>query len=279
MTNTTRIDSFQHQGLTFDVIDTGPLDGKPVVLLHGFPETNKIWQQTSEILNANGFRTYAMNQRGYSLGAQPKGRSAYRTSLLVADVIALLDQIAQPVYLIGHDWGAVVAWEVARAAPNKIKHLIPISVPHKAAFLRAFLSSDQAFKSYYIYLFQLPKLPELLFNKIKPFSQKLLKSTGMTAAQLEDFQQEMVAENRLPFALNWYRAAWMDSPRHLFTPVEVPTLFIFGKHDVAISIKGVDYNPQYVKAPYQQVILDSTHWIPVQNASELTAHILQHIAA
>lgn len=274
-----RISSYQHQGLTFDVIDSGPLDGQPVVLLHGFPETASIWQRTSEILNAQGFRTFALNQRGYSLGAQPKGRRAYRTSLLVGDVIALIDLIGQPVYLIGHDWGAVVAWDVAAKVPEKIKHLVTIAVPHRAAFLRAFIQGNQAIKSYYVYLFQLPKFPEFLFEKLVPVAHKLLKSTGMTDAQLQDFQKEMVQEQRLSSALNWYRAAWMDSPRELFKPVQVPTLFIFGKHDVAISEAGVKLNPQYVKAPYQEVIMNATHWMPVQNADEMTAHILQHIAA
>ena len=75
-----RIESFQREGFSFDVIDSGPLDGQPFVLLHGFPETNKSWQETAEILNQNGYRTFAVNQRGYSLGAQPQNRRDYRSS-------------------------------------------------------------------------------------------------------------------------------------------------------------------------------------------------------
>ena len=77
--NQQRLEFYQRDGLTFDVIDSGPLDGKPFVLLHGFPETNKSWNESSGLLNAQGYRTYAVNQRGYSLGAQPKGRAAYRS--------------------------------------------------------------------------------------------------------------------------------------------------------------------------------------------------------
>ena len=138
-----RVESFQREGLSFDVIDSGPLEGQPFVLLHGFPETNKSWRETSEILNQQGYRTFAINQRGYSLTAQPQKRRDYRSSALLEDINALLGIIQQPVYLVGHDWGAVVAWDVAQRYPEKIKHLITVSVPHKAAFMRSLLSSNQ----------------------------------------------------------------------------------------------------------------------------------------
>ena len=275
---TQRIESYQREGLSFDVIDSGPLDGQVFVLLHGFPETNKSWQETSEILNTQGYRTFAVNQRGYSLGAQPTSRRDYRGSALLEDVNALLDIIQQPVYLVGHDWGAVVAWDVAQRYPEKIKHLITISVPHKAAFMKAMLSSNQLFKSYYMGLFQLPKIPELLFEKVPQIGLALLKDSGMTEQQLKDFQQEIVNEKRLSTALNWYRGLPFSSNKNLLKPITVPTLFIWGKHDSAIGPKGVEYNKNYVHAPYKEVIMDATHWIPVQNAKELSGYILETVA-
>ncbi|RZG73135.1 alpha/beta fold hydrolase [Acinetobacter sp. WCHAc060025] len=275
---TQRIESYQREGLSFDVIDSGPLDGQVFVLLHGFPETNKSWQETSEILNAQGYRTFAVNQRGYSLGAQPTSRRDYRGSALLEDVNALLDIIQQPVYLVGHDWGAVVAWDVAQRYPEKIKHLITISVPHKAAFMKAMLTSNQLFKSYYMGLFQLPKIPELLFEKVPQIGLALLKDSGMTEQQLKDFQQEIVNEKRLSTALNWYRGLPFSSNKNLLKPITVPTLFIWGKHDSAIGPKGVEYNKNYVHAPYKEVIMDATHWIPVQNAKELSQYILDAVA-
>lgn len=275
--NQQRLEFYQRDDLTFDVIDSGPLDGKPFVLLHGFPETNKSWKESSELLNAQGYRTYAVNQRGYSLGAQPKGRAAYRSSYLVEDINALLDIIQQPVYLVGHDWGAVVAWEVAQRYPDKIQHLVTISVPHKAAFMRSMLSSNQLLKSYYIGLFQLPKIPELLFKQFSKIGESLLKNTGMTEQQLQDFRQDIVKENRISSAINWYRALPYSSNKNLTKPVKVPTLFIWGKHDTAIGKRGVELNHYYVNAPYKEIIMDATHWIPVQNAKELTQHILETI--
>jgi len=272
-----RIESFQREGFSFDVIDSGPLDGQPFVLLHGFPETNKSWQETAEILNQNGYRTFAVNQRGYSLGAQPQNRRDYRSSALVEDVNALIDMIQQQVYLVGHDWGAVVAWDVAQRYPEKIKHLITISVPHKAAFMRSMFNSNQLLKSYYIGLFQLPKIPELLFDKLPKLGLGLLKDSGMTAKQLEDFQQDIVVEKRLSSALNWYRGLPFSSNKNLTQPVCVPTLFIWGKHDSAIGSKSVALNHHYVKAAYKEIVMDATHWIPVQNAKQLSQHILETI--
>ena len=273
-----RIESYQREGLTFDVIDSGVLDGQIFVLLHGFPETNKSWQETSEILNQAGYRTLAINQRGYSLGAQPEKRRDYRGSALIEDVNTLLDLIGQPVYLVGHDWGAVVAWDVAQRYPNKIKHLITVSVPHKAAFIQAMLKSNQLFKSYYMGLFQLPKIPELLFEKFPKIGLGLLKNTGMTAQQLQDFQQDIVNEKRLSPALNWYRGLPFSSNKNLLKPITVPTLFIWGKHDSAVGAKSVALNHRFVKAPYKEIIMDATHWIPVQNAKELSGYILDAVA-
>lgn len=272
-----RIGQFQRDGLSFDVIDSGPLNGKPTVLLHGFPETAQSWTDTATYLNAHGFRTYAINQRGYSLGAQPKSRSAYRSAELVADVHAFLNMINEPIYLVGHDWGAVVAWDVALSYPNQIQHLTAISVPHKAAFLKSMLSSNQLFKSYYMGLFQLPKIPELLFEKFPHVGRSLLKSTGMTEHQLNDFQKDIVAAHRLTGALNWYRGIPFSSNRTLKQKVTVPTLFIWGKHDSAVGQKSVELNKNYIDAPYTEVILDATHWIPTQNAKQLSELIIENV--
>ncbi|WP_218946344.1 MULTISPECIES: alpha/beta fold hydrolase [unclassified Acinetobacter] len=276
--HTQRLTEYQREGLHFDVIDSGPLDGQIFVLLHGFPETNKSWQETAQILNQAGYRTFAVNQRGYSLTAQPSKRRDYRSSALVEDVNALLDLIAQPVYLVGHDWGAVVAWDVAQRYPEKINHLITISVPHKAAYIRSMLMSNQLLKSYYMGLFQLPKIPELLFEKFTKIGLGLLKNTGMTEQQLQDFQQDIVTEKRLSPALNWYRGIPFSSNKNLLKAVTVPTLFIWGKHDAAIGYKSVELNHQYIDAPYKEIIMDATHWIPVQNAKELSGYILETVA-
>src|ERR1700737_4666991 len=106
-----RMTRYERDGLVFDVRDEGPLDGPVVVLLHGFPETSASWSDVIPKLVDAGYRAVAPDQRGYSPDARPRGRRAYRRRELVADVLALIDQTgAERVHLVGHDWGAAVAW-------------------------------------------------------------------------------------------------------------------------------------------------------------------------
>lgn len=277
--NKQRLERYHRGELSFDLIDSGPLEGEAVVLLHGFPETAQCWDQVRVQLNAAGFRTFAPNQRGYSLDARPEGRQAYRMQELLQDLDLLIDQINQPVHLVGHDWGAIVAWEYAMHYPKKLKNLVVLSVPHPGAFLRALLASDQLFKSYYIGLFQLPKLPELLFEKFPKIGLGLLKNSGMTKQQLEIFKTEMLEQGRLSYSLNWYRALPFNARFQRFDPVTVPTLFIGGTQDVAISDAGVKLNQRYVQAPYREVMLDANHWLPVQQAAVVSQLILEQIQA
>ncbi|MCX0333805.1 alpha/beta fold hydrolase [Acinetobacter radioresistens] len=274
-----RLERYHRGELSFDLIDSGPLEGEAVVLLHGFPETAQCWDQVRVQLNAAGFRTFAPNQRGYSLDARPEGRQAYRMQELLQDLDLLIDQINQPVHLVGHDWGAIVAWEYAMHYPKKLKNLVVLSVPHPGAFLRVLLTSDQLFKSYYIGLFQLPKLPELLFEKFPKIGLGLLKNSGMTKQQLEIFKTEMLEQGRLSYSLNWYRALPFNARFQRFDPVTVPTLFIGGTQDVAISDAGVKLNQRYVQAPYREVMLDANHWLPVQQAAVVSQLILEQIQA
>lgn len=274
-----RLERYHRGELSFDLIDSGPLEGEAVVLLHGFPETAQCWDQVRVQLNAAGFRTFAPNQRGYSLDARPEGRQAYRMQELLQDLDLLIDQINQPVHLVGHDWGAIVAWEYAMHYPKKLKNLVVLSVPHPGAFLRALLASDQLFKSYYIGLFQLPKLPELLFEKFPKIGLGLLKNSGMTKQQLEIFKTEMLEQGRLSYSLNWYRALPFNARFQRFDPVTVPTLFIGGTQDVAISDAGIKLNQRYVQAPYREVMLEANHWLPVQQAAVVSQLILEQIQA
>ena len=160
------MDQFRRDGLVFDVRDEGPADGPVVVLLHGFPQRNSSWDAIIERLTAQGYRCLAPNQRGYSPGARPQRRRDYRIPELVADVGALIDASgAQRVHVVGHDWGAAVAWSVAAEMPERLATVVPVSVPHPAAFLKAIPTSRQGLASWYMYFFQLPYVPELLLTR------------------------------------------------------------------------------------------------------------------
>ena len=149
----------------FDVLDDGPVDGEPVVLLHGWPERATVWRHVAPILNAAGYRTLAMDRRGFAPGARPKRRRDYKLPILAADVAALIDEIGGSAHVVGHDWGAAVAWTVAGHYPDQVRTLTAVSVGHPAAFMKAMVKSDQLLKSYYMLAFNLPFLPELLVRR------------------------------------------------------------------------------------------------------------------
>lgn len=188
-----RVTSFHHDGLTFDAVDTGPLDGEVIVLLHGWPQTAKCWARVAARLNADGYRTVAPNQRGYSPLARPRRVGAYRMPHLVGDVVALIERLGGgPVHVVGHDWGAAVAWALAGRHPAAVRTLTTVSVPHSGAFMRSMLSSDQLFRSYYMGLFQLPKLPELFVTRCRGLFEKMLTGTGMTRDEVDTVYADIV---------------------------------------------------------------------------------------
>ena len=273
-----RIGQYQHDGLTFDVLDEGPLDGPPVVLLHGFPERSTTWRMVTPILHEAGMRTYAVDQRGYSPGARPRGRWSYRLPLLVGDVAALIERIGRPVHLVGHDWGAAVGWAVAGRAPDRVLTWTAVSVPHPAAFVRAMRSSRQRRRSRYMALFNVPLLPELMAREPGGRFDQAMRKAGMTAAEVDRFRAEIVDYGALRHALGWYRALPFTRPGSSDVPVTVPTTLVWSDRDIAIGREGVDGTAQWVRAPYELVVLEGvSHWIPTQAADACAAAILARV--
>jgi pimeloyl-ACP methyl ester carboxylesterase len=150
-------------GITLHVVEAGPVDGPPVILLHGFPEAWYSWRYHIKSLAAAGYHVLAPDQRGYNLSDKPKGVKAYRLGELALDIVGLLDQIGQPkAVIIGHDWGAAVGWYLATCYPERVEKYIALNVPHPSLMpilLRRY--PRQLLKSWYVIFFQLPWLPEL----------------------------------------------------------------------------------------------------------------------
>jgi pimeloyl-ACP methyl ester carboxylesterase len=272
----TRLVRYRRDGLTFDVKDEGPLDGDPVVLLHGFPERNTSWREVAPLLHAQGLRTYAPDQRGYSPGARPPRRRDYRLQELVDDVSTLVDSIGRPVHLVGHDLGAFVGWPFVTQHPDVVESFTAVSVPHPAAMLRALATSRQVLKSWYVAAFQVPFLPEMLAGA-GGFDAGLRRA-GMTEEEIERFRREMVDDGALGHALMWYRALPLPDRRHLAGPVRVPTTFVWSDRDDAVTEVGGRHTPRHVDAPYRYVELEGvTHWIPTQAPEQLADAILDRI--
>jgi pimeloyl-ACP methyl ester carboxylesterase len=273
----TRLLRYRHDGLTFDVTDKGPLDGDPVVLLHGFPQRSSCWRLVTPLLNDHGLRTYAPDQRGYSRGARPEGRPAYRMNELAGDLTALVEAIGRPVHLVGHDWGAAVSWAVAGQRPDLVRSLTAVSVPHPTAFARSVVSSPQGLRSWYIAAFQVPFLPEQLGRRTSRF-EKSLRGMGMREEEIARFRTEIVEDGALRGGLMWYRALPLFDRSALAGTVRVPTTFVWSDGDPSIDRAGGRHTPDFVEAPYRYVELGGvSHWIPEHAPDALAEAVLERV--
>lgn len=274
-----RITTVRNEGLTFDVLDEGPLDGAPVVLLHGFPERSSTWRHVAPILHDAGLRTLALDQRGYSPGARPRPRSAYKMHHLAGDVAALIGAVGGPVHLVGHDWGAAVGWTVAGRFPELVRTWTAVSVPHPAAFARAMKNPQQRRKSRYMAFFNVPLVPELTARRPGGRFDVSMRKAGMTDEEVARFRREIVEYGALPHALGWYRALPLTKPGATDFTVTVPTTMLWSDRDIAIGREGVDGTARWVDAPYELVVLEGvSHWIPTQAPEACAEAILLRVA-
>src|SRR3954469_16250757 len=146
--------------MTFDGLQWGSVDDELVLLLHGFPQTAEAWTEVGGRVGANGFHVVAPNQRGHSAGARPSQARAYRLEELVADTLAMIDELgADRAHVVGHDWGGVVAWALAAMHPERVRTLTVLSTPHPRALVRSLARSAQPLRSAYVGLFSVPFVP------------------------------------------------------------------------------------------------------------------------
>jgi pimeloyl-ACP methyl ester carboxylesterase len=275
-----RITDFTHDGLTFDVRDTGPLDGDIVVLLHGFPQRAASWDAVAERLHAAGHRTIAPDQRGYSPRARPRRRRDYALPRLAGDIGALLDRIGGPVHLVGHDWGSAVAWLVAGSHPG-VRTLTSISVPHPAAYLRASVTSGQALKSWYVLLFQLPFVAEALATRSPARFAALLGSFGMTDEDAERVRRDIVEHGALPGGLGWYRAIatrGSDVRAMWRQKVSVPVTHVWSSGDTALHRRTAELAEQWTTGTFELVVLEgASHWLPEHEPRRIAEIVLGRV--
>ena len=274
------VKTFSRGPLTFDVLDAGPSDGQPVILLHGFPETSVSWADVVPGLHRHGFRTLAPDQRGYSRGARPKGRRSYAIPELVADVVALADAAgAERFHLVGHDWGGIVAWHFASDHPERLLTVTSLSTPHPGAFQESLIRSTQLLKSYYMLAFQLPGLPErsLLASDGKAL-RRVLRKSGLHDEAITRYLEPLREPGAMTAALNYYRALPVSGLRTLRCgDIEVPTLHVWSTEDTALSRRGAELTARHVTGPYRFEVLEGvSHWIPEEEPAEVTRLLLEH---
>jgi pimeloyl-ACP methyl ester carboxylesterase len=216
--------------LAFDTEGDGPL----VVLLHGFPQSRMTWRDSLPALSRAGFRVLAPDLRGYGDSPKPKGVNAYQASEVVADIAELIDE---PAVVVGHDWGAVMAWYLAMARPELVRKLVILNVPHPAAIARELgRSTRQKLKLTYQLFFRLPALPELF---MRLFGRVLLRRAGRITREEADAYARQWA---LTPMLNYYRAVPRSRGllRRTLRKIEVPVLIIWSEHEPVFNAAAIE---------------------------------------
>lgn len=264
---------YTHAGHVFEVSDAGPREGEAVLLLHGFPEDAKAWDGVAPLLHRGGLRTLAPDQRGYSPGARPKSRAAYGLDHLVADAVALLDATGvRRAHVVGHDWGAGVAWALAARHPERVATLVALATPHPAALRRVLWTSRQWLLSYYMVLFQVPWLPEQISSRIL---RSALLATGLNPAAADRYARAFAAPSSLTGPMNWYRAMRPDDSR--LPAVAVPTTYVWGRRDAYLGRAAAQATRDFVDADYLFAEVDSTHWLPENNPELVARYVLERV--
>jgi epoxide hydrolase 4 len=275
----------QANGLRFEVETAGEGD-RLALCLHGFPEHAISWRHQLPLLAELGYRAWAPNQRGYGNTTRPAERAAYEMKHLLADVAGLIDASgAKSVTLIGHDWGAMVAWFFAIRRVRPLERLVIMNVPHPLVFRARAKKLPQALRSWYVGFFQLPRLPELLLglNRAEPIAQAILRTAAEPArfprAVLDVYRANAARPGALTAMLDWYRAnvggdGLRDQLRLGVPVIETPTLMIWGERDVALGKDTTYGTERYVRDLQIRYLPQASHWVQ-QDAPETVNALLR----
>lgn len=274
--------------LTFDALTAGnPADaqrGRLVILLHGFPQNAEAWRPMLEPLAAAGYYAVAPNQRGYSPRARPASVGAYATSNMVRDTLAMADALGAPrFHLVSHDWGGIVGWRTAAAAPSRVLSNTVLSTSHPRAIADATLdlSTGQWVRFLYTGLFASEGFDQFLLAFDGFFMVETLKGQGLPEANARRYYQYLKDPAAMRAALNWYKANpipqdWVFS----FGPTTVPTTFVWGQDEFAFGPESAQLTARYVAAPYTFKVVPAVgHWVPENATQIVTDLILKQVKA
>jgi pimeloyl-ACP methyl ester carboxylesterase len=264
-------------GINFNIVDEG--EGQPVLLLHGFPDSSLLWRNQLPALTKAGFRIIAPDQRGFGESEKPQDVQSYSFDKLLSDVTGILDACdVQKVHVIGHDWGAFVAWALASFVPDRVDRLVVLSVAHPQAFASAGI--EQYEKSWYMQFFQNPFAEEVLKRDDWQLMRAWLRDTTDTERYLDD----LVRPGALTGGLNWYRAnatpeaIFGVSPAIPWQPVKADTLGVWSDGDAYLVEKSFHDTPQFVAGRWRYERIEGCdHWIPLGAADRLNSLLLDFL--
>lgn len=256
--------------LSFNVSIEG--DGPPVLLLHGFPDSLRLWDRITPALKQSGYKVIAYDQRGYGESDAPENRSSYHWQHLLSDAVKLVEKLCpdQKIRLVGHDWGAVVGWLLCINHPELVERYVAVSVGHPLAYRYAGL--QQKLKGWYALAFLIPRLAEAMISA-NDFS--VLRRMAGNKEEREQRVKDFSRKGRLTAALNWYRANLPTFAFSHFGCSKVPTLGIYSRGDVALTEDQMTASAKYMNAEWKYICLeDASHWIPLDKPEELSELII-----
>ncbi|MDX1642939.1 MAG: alpha/beta hydrolase [Thermoanaerobaculia bacterium] len=267
------------------VVEAGPADGPAVVLLHGFPEFWRGWRRQIPALAAAGYRLVVPDQRGYNLSDKPRRIAAYALDTLVDDVERLLDRLdIGRAAVVGHDWGGVVAWWLAARRPSRLSRLAVLNAPHPAVAWRFVLHDPvQRRKSWYIYFFQLPWLPEIWYGRDDfRLAERSLRATARPGTFDDDdlaaYREAWSRPGALTAAIHWYRAALWHRPRRLDRRITVPTLLLWGRRDRFLDPRLAEANCEFCDDVRLEMLDRAGHWLQHEEPETVDRLLLEHLA-
>lgn len=266
-------------GVRLHVVEAGPADGPLVVLLHGFPEFWYGWRRQVGPFARAGWRVWAPDQRGYGRSDAPPEVAAYDVDRLADDVLALLDAAgAERAHVVGHDWGALVAWWLAMRDPDRIERLAVLNVPHPLAYRELVVRSpSQLARSWYVAFFQLPALPERALRRFGARSLRLSSAPGtFTDADLARYRTAWARPGAARGMISWYRAAARRAGRpHPGSPeVRPPTLVLWGEADLALDVRLAERSLAYCRDGRLVRFPGVSHWVQHEAADAVNRELL-----
>jgi pimeloyl-ACP methyl ester carboxylesterase len=271
-------------GLKFETIVAGAGGSKFALLLHGFPESNISWRFQVPLLVSLGYEVWAPNLRGYGHSSRPLGIEAYQLRHLIADVAGLIDvgAIGRPVMLIAHDWGAIIAWAFAADQVRPLDKLVIMNVPHPARMGEGLRTWAQIKKSWYVYFFQLPWLPETLMGQRdaavikRVFYDMAVDKSNFTPDILEAYRANAALPGALTAMINYYRAATRGTDfaryrREIVQAIKTPTLMIWGEADTALGVELTDNYEGLVTDLTLKRLPQVSHWVQQEAPDKVNA--------
>jgi len=264
-------------GVPIHVEVTGPDDGHPVLLIHGFPDSGRLWSKQVGPLSDAGHRVIVPDLRGYGQSGKPDDVDSYNLMFLAADMGAVLDHLGvAKASVVGHDWGAAVAWGIASLAPDRVNKLVALSVGHPLSFGAA--GFEQREKSWYMLLFQFEGVAE---EWLSADDWKNFRDWAMHP-DVDAVVAELADNKSLTPGLNYYRADL--HPRTLVEPplqlpqVQAPTMGVWSTGDMALTERQMTGSEQYVDGPWRYERLDGPgHWMQWEAPEEVNGLLLDFL--